>query len=385
MRRFAFLVLVLPIASAFSFGGQSSAPLHPGETFKVGERHAVLESLDSLPYVDDDYSRRFRFDGFENPKLSQLRTRYQLDSVVAPGIDEFERQVRLMDWTHAQFGRFGRPTTNAQGALEILAACRNGHTFFCSQYAEVLVSAAASLGWIGRPLALRRHQGANQADGSTEHSVIELWSNQHRKWVMLDPTSNLYLEREGVPLNAFEIRQEWFYRGGTHLTFVIGKEHRRLRKADLPIAIRSFPEFGTLAVHADELDKYGFIGYIPNNDLMDSGYAYDRMFITKDSLCDGTPWHRRPTPPRPDQDPYFPVGQSAIELVATHGGVQVSLRTLTPNFDRYERRIDHGAWVKTDARFEWTLHPGKNLLETRTVNRFGVAGPVSSATCTLRF
>ena len=35
-----------------------------------------------------------------------------------------------------------------------------------------------------------------------EHSVTEIWSNQHRKWVMLDPTSNMYLEKDGVPLNA---------------------------------------------------------------------------------------------------------------------------------------------------------------------------------------
>src|SRR6185436_19740996 len=109
----------------------------------------------------------------------------------------------------------------------------DGHSFFCAQYAEVLVSAAASLGWIDRPLALRRHQ--DFAPAATEHSVTEIWSNQHRKWVMLDPTSNMYLEKDGVPLNAYEIRQEWFYRGGAGLVFVIGKEHKKYKKSDLPI------------------------------------------------------------------------------------------------------------------------------------------------------
>src|SRR4030095_5792097 len=190
----------------------------------------------------------------ENPKLRQLRERYHLADVIAPAQDEFTQQVRLMDWTHRQFKKFGRPSTSARGALDILPAIEAGNTFFCAQYAEVLVSAAASLGWVDRPLALRRHQGVAKVGGSTEHSVTEIWSNQHRKWVMLDPTSNLYLETNGVPLNAYEIRQECFHRDGTNLVFVVGQERRPYRKSDLPIVLGRFDGFGELAVHPDELD-----------------------------------------------------------------------------------------------------------------------------------
>jgi hypothetical protein len=37
----------------------------------------------------NDYSKRFRYDSFDNPKLVELRQRYRLDEVVAPGKDEF--------------------------------------------------------------------------------------------------------------------------------------------------------------------------------------------------------------------------------------------------------------------------------------------------------
>ena len=223
---------------------QAAGPLREVFTFELDGGTATLKSLDTLPCVESDYTRRFKFDSFENPKLKELRTRHGLDAVVAPGNDEFERQILLLDWTHRQFKKFGHPSKDAHGALEILRAIDEGHTFFCSQYAQVLVSAAASLGWVDRPLALRRHQGVNRVGGSTEHSVTEIWSNQHRKWVMLDPTSNLHLEKDGVPLNAVEIRQEWFYRGGTNLVFVVGKERKRYRKADLPIFLQRFDGFG---------------------------------------------------------------------------------------------------------------------------------------------
>ena len=361
-------------------GAQATADsLKEGVAIDVGGRTATLKSLDTLPFVESDYTRRFKFDSYENPKLKELRTRCQLDDVMASGKDEFDRQVLLMDWTHQQFKKFGHPSTEARGALEILKAIDGGNTFFCSQYAQLLVSGAASVGWVDRPLALRRHQGVAKVGGSTEHSVTEIWSNQHRKWVMLDPTSNMYLERQGVPLNAYEIRQEWFYQNGTNLTFVVGKEQKRHRKSDLPVFLKHFDAFGDLAINPDELDKYGFTAYIPNTDLMDSGFDYARMFIVKDQLCDGTKWHVRTVPANPAVDPYFPVGQAALSLAVDEGKIHVALKTMTPNFQRYEFQVDAGGWKACSDTFIWNIHEGRNQLEARTFNKFGVTGPVSTA------
>src|SRR5205823_1953115 len=122
----------------------------------------VLTKLDTLPFSESDYTKRFNFDSFENPKLKELREEYKLDSIIASGKDEFDKQILLMDWAHLQFKKFGRPTAKSKGALEILKAIDEGNSFFCAQYAQVLVSAAPSLGWIDRELALRRHQGVNK-------------------------------------------------------------------------------------------------------------------------------------------------------------------------------------------------------------------------------
>lgn len=252
-----------------------------------------------------------------------------------------------------------------------------GHTFNCIQYAQLFVSAAASLGWVDRELALRRHKDSPQG-GSTEHSTTEIWSNQYRKWVMLDPTAKMYIEKDGVPLNGYEIRQEWFHRGGSNLVFVIGKERKRYRRPELPIFLNRFQGFGDLTVPADELDKYGFIGYIPNTDLMDSGLDYAKMFILKDELCEGTRWHTRPGPPNPAVDPYFPINQAALSLLPAADGLKVEVQTLTPNFKTFEARFDGGSWQPVNAGFDWKLRPGANRLEVRSVNQFAVPGPVST-------
>jgi len=355
-----------------------------GQSVQIGNRTATLSKFRTLPYITNEFTARFRYDRFENPKLEELRKQYSLDEVVQAGRDEFEKQVLLNDWTHRQFKKFGHPSTNCNGGLEILHAISAGETFFCSQYAQVLVSSAASLGWVDRPLALRRHKGVNANGGSTEHTATEIWSNQHGKWVMLDPTSNMYLEKQGVPLSAREIRQEWFYREGKDLTFVIGKERKRYVKANLPIRLEYFPGFGNLTVDPDELDKYGFTGYVPNTDLMDSGFDYGKMFIFKDQLCDGTKWHIRPLPAHPETECDFPIGQAHLSLAQVADGIKVRLQTLTPNFDRFEARLDGGAWKSCREEFDWKLHSGRNDLETRTINKFGVSGPISTAQIQVR-
>lgn len=350
--------------------------LTSGATIQWGDRSATLTKLDDLPYVDSEFTRRFKFDSAANPKLAELRRRYELDAVVAPGHDEFDRQVRLLDWVHHQFKRFGRPAREPRGALEILEGIEQGKAYFCSQYAHLFVSAAASLGWVDRELALRRHRDPPHG-GSSEHSTTEIWSNQYRKWIMMDPTAKMYLERDGMPLNAYEIREAWFHHGGRDLVFVVGKERKRYRKADLPIFLARFEGFGDLTIPADELDKYGFIGYIPNTDLMDAGLDYGRMFITQDDLCAGTRWHIRPAPPNPAVDPYFPIGQAALSLRPEAGRIRVTIRTLTPNFKTFEARRDDGLWTPIGADYLWDLRPGANRLEVRTVNHFEVRGPSS--------
>ncbi|MBM3334084.1 hypothetical protein FJY63_05430 [Candidatus Sumerlaeota bacterium] len=414
-----------PAASAPSIAPTSSAPstspsLKQGDVFSLGGRRCVLTRLDTLPYVESDYTKRFQFDTYDNPKLKALREKYRLDDVVASGKDEFDRQVLLLDWVNHRFKKFGRPTSDARGALAILEANDAGHTFFCSHYAAVFVSAAASMGWVDRSLALRRPDSMGQ--GSTEHSSTEIWSNQYRKWVMFDPLFAMYVEKDGVPLNAFELRQEWFYRDGRDLMFVLDKDRKRYRKADLPVFRSRHAGFGDLSLDPSALNVYAFIGYVPNTNLMDAGPDYARMFITQDRLCEGTRWHKRVVPADPATDPYFPIGQAAMEirgldsnsrslgirfLSPNFPNFHVALKTLTPNFKTYMARIDGGEWKPVSDTFAWEtqeirgpeirgLSPGSNLpglspnfpkgltrnfhrLEVKTVNQFGVSGPVSTA------
>src|SRR5688572_23623099 len=154
------LVHVMVMGAVLAGAGTALA-----EPVRVGQY--TVTKIDALPYVESEYTKRFRFESMDNPKLAELRKKYQLDEVVAAGKDEFEKQILLLDWVNHSFKKFGRPSTEARGAIKILEAVDEGHTFFCAHYTDVFVSAAASMGWVDRAMALRRPD--NIGSGSTEH------------------------------------------------------------------------------------------------------------------------------------------------------------------------------------------------------------------------
>src|SRR5947209_20018194 len=113
-----------------------------------------------------------------------------------------------------------------------------------------MVSAAASVGWVDRALALRRPD--NRGQGSTEHTSSEIWSDQYRKWVLFDPTFAMYMVKvgpdgkDGEPLSAYEFRQEWFYHDARDVVFVLDKDRKRYRKSDFPVPRGRYAGFGDL-------------------------------------------------------------------------------------------------------------------------------------------
>src|SRR5262245_48532548 len=92
-------------------GAPAEGPLREGVSFPIGGQTALLKKLVTLPCAENDYTKRFKFDSYRNPKLKELRERYKLDEVIAAGKDEFDKQLLLMEWTHRQFKKFGQPST----------------------------------------------------------------------------------------------------------------------------------------------------------------------------------------------------------------------------------------------------------------------------------
>lgn len=329
-----------------------AVPLEAGQTLDLEGLKATLTKVDTLPYVENKFSKRFVFSNYDNERLRRFREKYKLDEVVAAGKDEFEKQAMLMTWVYDQwdFGH-GQERYNLKDPFEILDEAKKEHKFQCMHSGAVLQTAANSLGWVNRQMAIPKH------------TFNEIWSNQYRKWVQFDATGNYFPEKDGVPLSTYEQRMALLRDGGGVMKAKWG-DGAIQRKA--------------------QSDGYGqrllFIGYIPNTNNLVRGpnYGNDQFFITKDEYTGDRKWHTRDNPKDPATEPYFPINQAALALVPDGKNLRVTLGTMTPNFKEFRVRIDGGPWEVSETTFTWALHAGENRIEARSINKLDVEGPAST-------
>ena len=367
------LSVLLLFGSALMGVSQPVEKAKPGDVIDINGKKVTVVDIDITPVIDNIFSKRGTYDPADNPKYRQLRKQENFDRIVEGAKNEFEQQVRILDWSQKRLPKFGTPNSKAKGPLDIIKDADAGSTFYCSHYNCIFSGAATSMGWITRSIAL--HVGNNpHGRGFSEHSVSEIWSNQYRKWIFFDPLYGMYVEKDGKPLNAWEVRQEYNYGDASKLRFILGAGSKVYKISDLPVAFAQHPGFGTLELNLRSFDLLAMLGYLPGNNVINNGSVnYGEMFISTDTLANKVTWHTRAQPKDPFNEPYFPVHQADLSFTPALKGLAVSVKTNTPNFSSYRYRINEGKWVDGEP-VTWKLKKGKNILEVKSVNAFGVEG-----------
>ena len=362
--------IILLTAISFAKGEDKDiASLTKGSKINLFGQNITVTDISNPDLVGEAFSQRFTYEKWDNPKIKQLSDTYKLKEVIAGGKTEFDKMVILNNWVYKQFRKFGKPTKNTRNALEILEMIQKDATFFCVQYAATLMPAAYSVGWTARTIGLHNLLGN---PGSTEHSTVEVWSNQYRKWIMLDATFDIYLEKDGIPLNANEIRDEWFKNKGEDLVYVKGVEKKRFKKSDLPI-----PCPGTgFTINTFYPDWFSFLMFISNSDFMDSGEnTGNKCFMIFDERNKGTSWHTREVP-KDLKDAYWTLGEAKMSVQPKEKGkLTVTFKTNSPNFDTFLVKLNDKEWKESKGEFAWSLKKGANKLSATTRNKLGVKGP----------
>ncbi len=356
-------------------------------------KNITLKETGSLnpKIVISKYSKRFKYDRRNNPKLIKLEKKYALRRVIKSGKTELEKMQLLNDWVMHRFKKFGQPTLPVHNALSILEEIDRGGSFYCAHFAAVFLSAAYSLGWVARGLQLK----ALPSVTGVEHTICEIWSNQFRKWIELDPTHMVYFVTEstpGIPLSAFEIRKELFRNGGKDLIFISGKQKKKYTLKDLPFYHP--PSNTTISFSAISLAKHANMIFAGSARWLDdsiNAHPYmlfkggisslnndkDGSFMIIDKYNKKVKWHKKCVVAAKNiRDIYWSLGEAHIELLPKNGrNVAIKLTTQTPNFSHFLVKLNNGAWKKTASGFKWKLKPGINKITATTKNKFGVSGP----------
>jgi hypothetical protein len=327
------------------------------------------------------------------PELSQLLHEFDYDAYVSHGNGEFEKMIMLKDWVYAHIPyALNFNESDELNAISVLRKAQEGHPFLCTNIAAVYMLCAVSMGWTARYVFLRKPT-------NEEHAANDIWSNQYRKWVYIDPTWNIHMEMGGVPLSIYEIRREWIRNKGRNIVYVFGAGRRakRYRMRDLPIIGGGSDVWKYLPVDRT------WLGYTHDIAILGRNNFFSFRKQTGMNLWDPAYVIRGRVSRNDKIDDIFKNGKrlklrllfydlNRVDItISQHGKgrrgfhpgpAEVKLdafgrNNYTPNFMAYLVSIDHVDWRVKRSRFRIKLHPGTNIVRARTMNRFGVLGPVS--------
>ena len=371
----------------------------------------TLEELQADPAREEAIAPELRIIEYQNERLvrsafpyryqapdamlAELRERYRLDDVIAAGRTEFEQVLHLREWVHTRWKHGWTRVPPPRNALEILAAVEQGKDFNCGYFAVTLMQCLLSLGFVARTLSICKPESEwmSADEGNIGHSIVEFWSHEYHKWILLDPDLNVHYERGGVPLSVLEIHRAWVTRRWDDVSMITGPT---------PFRVTDKVESGaaTTFLNQDNQDaEFQIFGW------HDVGDYYSCVVLpmrnTQHSSSEGEPsleWVDPWTPPRiiaynrangshftsSEDDLYWSVDQVQINLEADQAAWErreaalfVTLDHSMPNLDRLLVRLDDEEWRASAPTFTWRLRPGKNQIMAKGVNQFGREGHVS--------
>ena len=225
----------------------------------------------------------YQWENLEHPQLTILRDEFQLESVVAEGKAEYEKQLLLKEWLHCIIPQ-GKPERDYYNfsAIEILRDAKAARTMWCTQFVFAYLQCAQALGWQARKLSVDWDHAEDQIDH--HHGVVDIWSHDFKKWYVVDAQNNVHFVKDGIPLNALEIRHEWLLNLAKEVKIVRGNFQS---EADGDASVESF---------ATPSNYFWVYPSLRNNFFTEPGLFQTQGFLWVDEYTKDKEWWRRDSP-----------------------------------------------------------------------------------------
>ncbi|MGQ9553989.1 MAG: transglutaminase-like domain-containing protein [Anaerolineae bacterium] len=322
----------------------------------------------------------------DSPRMVELRQEFYLEKVVEGAASEFEGFLALKRWVRSRWNH-GWCRTDAKDGLDILREAAQGKQFQCGHFAITYVDCARALGWPARVTGISIERCEYPRDyqiGNVGHAIVEIWSNELEKWVVMDPDLNVYYVHDGAPLNALEIRDAWLSGHADHVEMVqdepafvmpSGQYTVDLLQEEAPY--RQWSE-EVVRLMLERFARHRAIDYYAR--VTANGWEYVDGRALPTFVSHFGPKGVKPT--ANSDDLYWSLNMVRLAAKPTWdeqgSRLAITLEHCMPWFHHYEARIDREQWQPVEASFVWPMREGINTLECRAVNVRNRPGIVSS-------
>ena len=352
-----------------------AAPVCPDDWtagLRVPEEHNEQIVRTSIP---------FEYEPLDHPRLKRLREQYKLDAVVQGAEGELDLMLRLAQWA---CNAWDWPTHISEcyppwDALEILKPYKDGKPTggFCQQFNLVFLQACESFGFSGRAISISQGRCQDKHPGGG-HEIVELWSNEWKKWVYVDGAVAWYIvdPKTGVPLSMWELRQR-------QLPTLRGEPLQPVRVVDAERTKNR--QFGWSGLGPKPLNWYLELRLIPRSNFLQEKsplplnqgteeWSWTGHYVWTDAAVPAGYLFGHRVGKRTDFEWTLNQAHYVLEPTQEAGTFRVHLDTETPSFETFLAEMDGGPKEAVSSGFAWKLHPGRNHLRVRPRNVAGREG-----------
>ncbi len=312
-----------------------------------------------------------------SPKFQQLIVKYQLDTIFHGEEDELTRILLLREWikTVISIEDQGDPYPGGGYVEGILDAALEGTGFHCGHFMKVQNGVMNAYGYVTRTIGSGPGE-KGVTDG--HHGINEIWLNKYNKWFLSDAKYNHHFEKNGIPLSALEVRDEYIKNKAADIIMVKGID--RVPTAFDETFDRSAASFAR---------TYTWIEYHTNSNMFTVWPKFETLLtMYADDYFNNNIWIWGDKPHWAYDKPEFMIletDRNAIEwtpntidskISIDDQSAQVVLTSDTPSLKEYQmKKSPAGAWYAVNDNLEIDLTDNTHEVVFRAVNLANVAGP----------
>ncbi len=318
------------------------------------------------------------FDEMATPKTAHLISKFRLDTVMKGETDEFKRMLLLRHWIKSVIPILDYASHYpGEGNVErILDYALKGQGYDCGYFMRVQNAVMSSFGYVCRTIGAGAGvKGVN--DG--HHGINEIWSNKYNKWFLSDAKYDHHFEKNGIPLSALEVRNEFLKNKGVDILMVKGPD--RIPEEFNEEMERPKSRF---------IQTYTWITWDAYNDKFTIWPEESKtlLIMYDDDYYKNNIWYRGGEPAwiyakpvyqrlvQDEEEIYFTPNTIASEVEIEETVATVKLVSDTPGLKEYQMKAGPDKeWVKVDSILRLELEKPEYDLVFRAVNLAGIAGP----------
>lgn len=339
------------------------------------KREYYLVEVDNPPYKPNIEFKSS--EDISSLKFTHLIEKYQLDTIFHGETNEFERILLLRNWIKSviKVDDYGEPYPGDGYVERILDEALKGQGFHCGHFMKVQNAIMNAYGYVTRTLGA----GPGVKGGPDgHHGINEIWLNEYNKWFLSDAKYDHHFEKNGIPLSALEVRDEYLKNKAEDIVMAVGTER-------VPIDFDA--EFER---RKDEYAQtYTWVEWHVNNDIYTVWPDHQELLMMyEDDFLKNNIWNWGGNPHWAYAHPEYIIKvkeREAIEWTPNtiksdvhinENMVTVNLISDTPNFKQYQVKIlPSESWEKVDRKSVFYLKEKKHEFIFRTMNQVGITGP----------